>query len=341
MVLLALAAAGCWRHHPGPGILASVNGQPISQAELDQLYAEQTAGASSTLPGAQKLQLQLSLLNQLIDRRILLQYAARQGITASPRAIERQMDLDRSRQPRLSDRELRQQVTDSLVINALMEREVGSKVHVSDSEIERFYHDNQASFHLPEPQYHVLEIVVTPHPALVANLADDKAATPAAARKKIQMLAARLEPKPGKSNAADATAAPADFATLAEEYSEDPATASSGGDLGLIPQSVLLRQTPEPLRKAILALQPGHISPVVASAGNYYLLKLLAVEPAGLRPLTDPQVRQSIRDLLANTREQVLQAAFLSNVRDQAKVVNYFAQQLLLAPGTDGGSTAQ
>jgi len=323
-LLSPLALAGCAARGggPGPGVLATVNGQPVHQVELDQLYAQQTAGAASDspapLPAAQALQLKLTLLNQLIDRHILLQYAARTGIIADPTKLTQEMDVGRVRQPNLAEAALRQQATDTLVLNQLMQREVASKVQVTDAEVEDFYKQNLASFHLPEPQYHVLEILVTSKPAPVTNLAEDKAATPAAARKKIDMLRQRLESK-----------APPDFAALAQQYSEDSATASSGGDLGLIPQSVLLTQTPAPLRQAILALQPGQISPVVSADGSYYLLKLVGIEPAGLRPLSDPQVRQSIHDLLANAREQVLQTAFLTVARDQAQVVNYFAQKVL------------
>jgi len=319
LLALALPGGGCaWLRPtpPGPEVLAEVNGQPVTEAELDRLFASQTAGAANPLPGAQSLQLRLSLLSQLIDRHILLQYAASLGIAADPAAVAREEAIERSRQPPPSEADVRQQVADTLVLDQLMQREVAGKVSVSDDDIAAFYQQNQASFHLPERQYHVLEIVVTSAPGAVTNLAEDKASTPAAARKKIAQLKQRL-------------AAGGDFATLAQQYSEDSSTASSGGDLGLIPQSVLMSQTPAPLRDAILALRPGEVSPVVASAGSFYLLKLVGIEPAGLRPLSDPQVRQSIRDLLTNARQQVLQTAFLTTVRDQAKVVNYYAQRIL------------
>ena len=319
VMLAGCGLAGCGPRPPGPGVLARVNGQPITQSQLDRLYADQTAGAAAPLPPDQSLQLRLSLLSQLIDRQILLQYAAQLGLRPDPTQLARELAVDRARQPSAPEAELRQQVSDALVLDQLLQQEVAARVHVSDADIAAFYQQNQASFHLPERQYHVLEIVVTPHPAAVTNLAEDKAATPAAARKKIAMLRQRL-------------AAKADFATLAQQYSEDPSTASSGGDLGLIPQSVLMTQTPAPLRDAILALRPGQISPVISTPSGYYLLQLRGIEPAGLRPLTDPQVKQSIRDLLANSRQQLLQAAFLSIVRDQARVENYYAKRIL-----DGG----
>lgn len=318
-LLASLALAGCsWFQPaaPGPGVVATVNGQPITAAELNRLYAQQTAGAAAPLPPQQSLQLRLSLLNQLIDRHILLQYAQRLGLQADPAQVERALSVASVHQSPASQAAERQQIADSLILDQLLQREVGDKIHLSEADLAAYYQQNQASFHLPERQYHVLEIVVTPHSGPVTNLAEDKATTPAAAKKKIRMLQQRL-------------AAHADFATLAEQYSEDPATASSGGDMGLIPQSVLQSQTPPLLRAAILRLHPGEVSPVIATPSGYYLLKLAGIEPAGLRPLSDKQVQQSIRDLLTNARQQVLQTAFLTTVRDQAKVVNYFAQRVL------------
>lgn len=315
----ALALTGCgWLRPspPGPDVLATVNGRPIHADELNRLYAQQTAGASAPLPPQQSLQLRLSLLSQLVDRHILLQYAAGLGIQPDPAQLQQELSLASAHESEAARAAQQQQIADSLILNHLLQLEVGSRIHISQADIAAYYQQNEASFHLPERQYHVLEIVVTPHPGAVTNLAQDKATTPAAAKKKIAMLEQRL-------------ADHADFATLAEQYSEDPATASSGGDLGLIPASVLNTQTPPLLRDAILRLRPGEVSPVVATPNGYYLIKLAGIEPAGLRPLTDPQVQSSIRDLLTSARQQVLQAAFLTSVRDQAKVVNYYAQRIL------------
>ena len=43
------------------------------------------------------------------------------------------------------------------------------------------------------------------------------------------------------------------------DYSEDPATASSGGDLGFVPESALNQSDPA-LKKAVLATEAGRTS---------------------------------------------------------------------------------
>ena len=116
------------------------------------------------------------------------------------------------------------------------------------------------------------------------------------------------------------------------DYSEDPVTAATGGDLGYIPESAL-SQTDPALKKAVLALRPGQLSGVIALRDSYRILKLIAREAAGQRDLAGPQVQQTIRDTLRNRKEQLLRTAYLATVRDEAHVTNYLARQVLESAG--------
>ena len=116
------------------------------------------------------------------------------------------------------------------------------------------------------------------------------------------------------------------------DYSEDPTTAATGGDNGYIPESALDRTDPA-LKKAVLSLKPGQVSPVVSLKDAYYILKLLAREAPGQRDLSEPQVQQIIRDALRERKKQLLRAAFLSVARQNAKITNYLAQQVLESGG--------
>ena len=49
--------------------------------------------------------------------------------------------------------------------------------------------------------------------------------------------------------------------------------------------------------------------------------------------MSDPQVQQTIRDTLRNRKEQLLRAAYLATARDDAKVKNYLAAQVIEAAG--------
>ena len=53
----------------------------------------------------------------------------------------------------------------------------------------------------------------------------------------------------------------------------------------------------------------------------------------GQRDLNDPAVQQSIRDNIHNRKEQLLRAAYLAVARNNAKITNYLAQQVVESAG--------
>ena len=113
-----------------------------------------------------------------------------------------------------------------------------------------FYNANKASFNLAEPQVHLAQILVTPSPdANVRNLKNSKAQNETDAKTKIVDIADRL--KRGE-----------DFAALAQNFSEDAQHRGNGGDMGFVPESALEKANPE-LRKMVMSLQPGGVSPVI------------------------------------------------------------------------------
>jgi peptidyl-prolyl cis-trans isomerase SurA len=63
------------------------------------------------------------------------------------------------------------------------------------------------------------------------------------------------------------------------------------------------------------------------------IVKLISKEPAGQRDLNDPRVQQAIRQQLRDRREQLLKAAYYESLRDDAKVTNYYAAEVLKDAG--------
>jgi len=199
---------------------------------------------------------------------------------------------------------------------------------VTDKDVADYYNEHKSEFNLIEPQYHLAQILVTNQaaPGRPPNLKGDKAQNDGEARKKVQMIMNRLD-------------SGEDFVTLAMNYSEDPETAANGGDLGFAPESSLRSMEPS-TRDALLRLKPGQYSSVIP-VGNpatrqifgYRIVKLIGKEPAGQRDLNDPRVQQHIRQQMIDHREQLLKAAYLEDLRDHAKVENYYANQILKSNG--------
>jgi peptidyl-prolyl cis-trans isomerase SurA len=213
-------------------------------------------------------------------------------------------------------RDLRRQLS----ITKLMNREVVAKIAITDQDVAEFYNTNKAQFNVAEPQYRIAQIVVTPKKEpQIRNRKNDDATNEAEAQRKVKMLMDRLN-------------SGADFAQLAMDYSEDMNSAATGGDLGYLPESALNQSDPA-LKKMVVGLKPGQVSPPIQLKEGYRILKLITRESPGLRGINDPQVQQTIRDTLRNRKEQLLKAAYLAIARDEARTTNYLAQRVIEAAG--------
>ncbi|MGC1106316.1 MAG: SurA N-terminal domain-containing protein [Candidatus Acidiferrales bacterium] len=316
---------------PNRDTWAVVNGTEISRAEVEKYYRSRQQQSQGTTPSHDEaLSLKLSILDQLINNEILFQRTKALNLVASDGEVEDRFTQSKSsftedefqkklQESGLTVDDLKNEIRRELSIQKLLNREVVAKIKVTDADVTDFYEKNKAQFSVAEPQYHVAQIVVTPHPDPgIHNRKNDDATTPDQAKRKVEMLESRL-------------ATGANFSDLAMDYSED-ANASNGGDLGFIPQSSL-NQTDPALKNAVLGLQPGQVSKPVVLKDGYHILKLIAREQAGQRQLSDPQVQQSIRQSLQNREEQLLRAAYLSIARDQAHVVNYLAKEVVESAG--------
>jgi peptidyl-prolyl cis-trans isomerase SurA len=336
-VLLLAFLAGCSQPAPSdPNIWAEVNGKPIYRQDVDRHYRDRAAAQGEKGDPEQELSLKLNILNELINNQILLAHAAHSRITVSEGEVDNRLAQLRSpygseenftaklQQEGITLSEFRQEIRDNLVINKLINKEIKARISVSDDDIRAYYERNKASFDVPEIQYHLAQILVTPtRDPQVRNLKKDDAETPAAALHKIQAIYARLR-------AGD------DFSTLAQEYSEDPRTAAGGGDMGFIAASSVGSNAA--LKKALEGLKPGQISGIVQTPTGYHILKLLGVEEPGQHTLDDPQVESAIRNTLTNEKEQLLTAAFIEQLRDRAKVENYLAARVVEAGGVPAGA---
>jgi peptidyl-prolyl cis-trans isomerase SurA len=223
----------------------------------------------------------------------------------------------------LSLEELKARLRRDESVKKLVNKDITSKINITDADVANFYNANRGSFNLPDRQVHMAQIVVTPQPdPNVHNLKGDKAKNDEEARRKIQNLEARL--KQGE-----------DFAMMAQNYSEDPTTTPNGGDLGFVGESSLDKASPE-LKKMVLSLQPGQMSPIIHTQNGYQILKVISKEPAGQRDLSDPRVQQSIRSELLNRKDELLKTAYYDMARNEAKVVNNMSKTVFADAGKGG-----
>jgi peptidyl-prolyl cis-trans isomerase SurA len=325
-----LLVTGCKATHSAD-VVATVNGHAIMRADMERLYTAQLGAQAPQSPSPEQADsLRLSVVRDLIDQEIVSQSAAKMNLTATPEDVDAKLtemkapytEEQFNQQLKASNRTLddvKHDLRRSLTINKLLNKEIDSKITVSDADVNNFYNQHKADFNLIETQYHIAEIRVTGVPApQPVNLQGSKATTDAEAKKKIQALKNRLD-------AGD------DFGTLAMNFSENPETASNQGDMGYVTESQL-HADPQ-VYGAITKLKAGQITEIMPLLDatskkpvGYEIYKLISREPAGQRDLNDPRVQQHIRQQLHDGRAALLRAAYLDILHNQAKVENFFAE---------------
>jgi len=338
--LAALLATfiGC-KSQAGGDVMATVDGRKIFRTDVQKYYDNQLASAQQAPTGEQATALRLNILHQMIDDEILMRRAEKLGLLATDEEVDRKYNEykapfsqeefgKRLAEKKITEADFKRNIRRSMTVEKVMNKEVSSKINVTDQDVTDYYNAHKGEFNLIEPQYHLAQILVTPQPNPQAHNQNDKAQNEGDARKKIQMVSNRLD-------SGD------DFATLAMKYSEDPETSGNGGDLGTVPESSL-RNTDPPTRDAVMKLKPGQFSSVISvinpatrQALGYRIVKLVSKEPAGQRDLSDPRVQQAIRSQLHDRREQLLKAAYFEVLRDSAKVENYYAKHVLDTNGLE------
>jgi|HubBroStandDraft_5_1064220.scaffolds.fasta_scaffold32119_2 peptidyl-prolyl cis-trans isomerase SurA len=318
------------------GVVATVNGHPILRADLDKLYTAQLANNPQPQPPSpdQADTLRLNILHELIVEEIVEQRAAKLGLTATDAEVDAKLTevkapyteeqfrqkLQQSGQTLDS---LRRTLRRSLTFDKLLNKEINSRITVTDTDVASYYNAHKAEFNLIEPQYHLAGIQVTGQSAQqVNNLQNNKASGDADARRKIQVLKNRID-------AGD------DFGMLASQFSENPTTASNGGDMGFVYETQMKQATDPVTYAAITKLKPGETTEILPlldgqtkKPAGYVIYKLISKEPAGQRDLSDPRVQQSIRQQLHDSRSQLLKNAYFEILRDEAKVRNFYAEEV-------------
>ncbi len=330
--VLLLLVAGCDRGHSAD-VMATVNGHAIMRTELDKAYAAQLGDAPQQQSSHDQADsLRLNVLQQLIDEEIVEQRAAKMNLTATNEEVDAKLAEMKApySEEQFAQRlqasnhtldDVKHDLRRSLTINKLLNKEINSKITVSDADIANYYAEHKAEYNLIEPQYHLAQIQVTGVPSTQpGNLQGSKATSDIEAKKKIQALKNRLD-------------SGEDFGAIAMNFSERPETASNGGDMGFVTESQM-HADPQ-VYGAVTKLKAGQITDILPlldettkKPEGYAIYKLIAREPAGQRDLNDPKVQQAIREQLRNGRSQLLKNAYFEMLRDQAKVENFLAEQV-------------
>lgn len=193
---------------------------------------------------------------------------------------------------------------------------------VTDEEVRSFYDDNQDEFMRPEEFRIAYVELATADYADKVTVSDEDVAAEYQVRKSIMEDSTANTArhvshilievggdrdlnaaKQRATEAASAIAAGMSFADAAAEYSDDPGSANSGGDLGVVSKGAL----PEEMETAIASLEPNVVSEPVVSDAGVHLIKVTDVaEKRDMPPLE--QMAGQIRADLKQARAEAMLA---------------------------------
>ncbi len=335
--LLTLVFASCQSApKTGPDTAAVVNQTELKNAEVEKVYQNRLKQGGQTPSPEEASTLRLNILSQMINDEMLMQRAAADKLVATEDEVNvkftefKKEYTEEKFQQFLKDQgvtveDIKKEIRKSATIEKLYNKEITSKISVSESEIKDYFAKNKASYNLPE-SWHVLHLLVTPFTdSQITNARNDDAKTDEAARQKVMGLLKRI-------------LSGEDFAIVARDYSEDSSSAQSGGDLRLLTLQQLEAVDPR-FRQAVQSLKVGETfsSPIPTKYG-YHLVKLIEKEAGGQHELTDPKVQADTRQAIFNRKETLLKTAYLEAVRNQTVVKNLLAQKILADAAGSGAS---
>lgn len=285
-------------------IVAVVGDEVITMNELRGRLAAvlaQLKKQGTPLPPDDVLEKQM--LERLIIDRVQLQVAKENGIRVDDGQLDmamnriaasNQMNLAQFRQAVEKDgiayARFREEIRDEITVTRLREREVDSKLVISDSEIDNFLANQQVEGAASQIQLaHIL-----------------MRAPESASPEQLQKLRARAEQVLTRARAGE------NFAQLAVAFSDAP-DGLSGGDLGVRPVDRL----PSLYADAAAKLQPGDVSELLRSPAGFHIIKLVGRRGGASQP---PVAQTRVRHILLRTNEVVSEAEArrkLENLRER------------------------
>lgn len=279
--------------HSVDRVLAVVDKQVITLGE----FQDAVAVTRAQLPKGSQLtdqQIQSRALSDLVDRSLLVQLAQRTGISTSDAEIKQNMHLA-PKKAGMSDKQMRDYVRDELLIAKVKQRDLYSKVRISEPEI------TQAIDALPasEKSQSKGNTVTAYYPQHIL-IAVNSQTSDADALAKIRELRTRISQ--GES-----------FESIARANSQDPGSAANNGILGWAVDGMMV---PE-FENAMKSLPVGALSKPVRTSYGYHLIKVLQTrqQDAG-----DAQLRAKVRQQLIEQRSEKLYESWITQLRQGAYV---------------------
>jgi peptidyl-prolyl cis-trans isomerase SurA len=290
-------------------IVAKVNNDIITRGELEKTRAQleveirSQKGLSGAELDKEVRQHQADALRDQIDQLLLVQKGKDVGIKVDPDVTRRLAEIQtqdakepdpdkfrewiRQNSGGMSYEDVRQQMTNQFLTQAVIRQEVGRTITVPQAEIQKYYDEHKKDF-VREEMVFLREILIAP--------TDKTPAAKAAALKKAKDIVARAQK--GEK-----------FTQLARDYSANPETAKNDGELGSFKRGMLRKE----IEDVVFNQNKNYITEPVDTPNGFEILKVEERYAPGQAALED--VRNEIMEKLYTPRLQPALRAYLTKLR--------------------------
>jgi parvulin-like peptidyl-prolyl isomerase len=294
-----------------PDVLAKVNKTQIKKSliwpGLTQTV-KRYKNRGIPLTQAQEKVAAKKLLQDQINRHLLLKKASNMGIQVSPGKVDEEINtvkkqfssekefLEQLKLKEMTLQQYQQELKEDILIDAVFRRELGEGIKVTDNQVEDYFKKNPQQFSSAE-QRRASVILIRVDPK--AGSAGDRKA-----RQDLQKIVGKLK-KGG------------DFAELAQIHSQD-SLGKRGGDLGFFTKDRMFG----PFSKLAFKLKVGQVSEIFRTKHGYQILKVTGKKAEKKGTLEDE--RGNIRKLLIDRAIKTKSRPYLEALRKKADIKIYF-----------------
>jgi len=267
---------------------------------------------------------QKDVLRDLIDEQLLLGKGKELGITAETELVKRlnelrqQMNLETmedlekaAQQQGVSFVDFKDRIKNQIIAQQVVSREVGSRVRISNDEIQKWYQDHQKDISSPEA-VKLSEILVSTQPIKPPpSDKDNKEGSPSAQLPEDPNRVAEAKVK--AQQLLEDLRKGAKFDEVAKKSSDGP-TAAQGGEIGAFRRGEMAKE----LEDKTFSLKPGEVTDVIRTKQGFIIFKVVDHQQAGVPPLK--QIEDRIREAIYAEKLEPAARAYLTKLREEAYI---------------------
>lgn len=316
-------------------VIIKVNGEGITQSQFNEgvdkaagnsMFSQMGVDVKKDKNSVLYLMVEDRVVNELIVKSLIEQEIAKRKIKVTQEDIDKELKtiIDKVGSKEKFDEVLKQNGVSATQFKKDLTEEVKMKklvatlstVTVSEADAKKFYKQNIAKFKFPD-KVRASHILISANPEELKQeiLSDpaNKGLSKEEVKKKVEaQLAVKLEK--AKKVLAEVKKNPAEFAKIAKENSEDPASAKQGGDLGFFAKAEMV----EPFSKVAFSQKPNTISDIVKTPYGYHIILVTDRMKAGQEPFA--KVKTEIEDYLTNQAQIKVLENLIESLKKQAKI---------------------